>query len=321
MKRAPIAASHFSMVLGLANLGQAWRYATRLWAAPPLAGGIVLACTVLLWFVLLAAYLVHAARDPVRVADEMCHPVSGGTPALLAISTFLVAQAVLPCSRALATGLAVIGMAAHLAFSVWHTGSLWQGGRRTLDTAPTLYLPTVAGNFTGAAMLAALGCTEWAWLLFGAGVFSWLALEPLVIRRLWHIEPVPAAQRPSIGIQLAPPAVCASALLVIVPDSNAPWLVMLLGYAVFQMLVALRLGRWLSTLPVAQSWWAYTFGLTSATLASIKLALNGSEVALSMAPVLFVVANLFIGFLSLRTLAHAVASRASPGTVSGDRTV
>lgn len=305
---AGVPAALLSMVLGLANVGQAWRFGSRLWQIPPAVGTVVLAFTVLLWVALVLAYLAHATRFPSRAAQECRHPIAGGTPALLGISTFLVAQAVLPLSRTFAIVLTVGGLVMHLAFSIWHTGALWQGGRQTTDTAPTVYLPTVAGNFTGAAALAALGCEQWAWLLFGAGVFSWLALEPLVIKRLWHSEPVPVAQRPMIGIQFAPPAVCASALMVIQPHCVAPWPVMLLGYALFQMAVALRLRRWLGKQAFALSWWAYAFGTTSATLVSIKLAINGEPVSKTLAFPLFVGANVLIGYLCVRSATSAVLS-------------
>lgn len=311
MKRSSVAASLFSIVLGLSGLGQSWRVAVRLWNAPALAGEAVLGAATLVWGALVFAYGAHALRDPARVADEFRHPVAGATPALLGISTFLVAQAVLPYSRSLAWLLTIAGIAWHLAFAAWHTGVMWQGGRDVADTAPTLYLPTVAGNLTAAAALGALGAADWAWLLLGAGVFSWLALEPLVIRRLWHREPVPVAQRSLVGIQFAPPVVCAAAVLAITPGSTERWLVMLLGYGLFQMLVGLRLRSRLGAQPFAHSWWAYSFGVASGTLACVKLALAGVPAAHALALPMFAGANLFIGYLCVRSLALFAFARAT----------
>lgn len=300
---SPIPASLFSVVLGLSGLGQAWRVAVRLWHAPPIVGEIVLLCATLVWLGLLLGYIAHAIRQPARTADEFRHPVVGGTPALLGISTMLICQAALPYSRPAAWALAAAGIAWHLLFSVWHTGELWQGGRQPIDTAPTLYLPTVAGNFTGAAALGALGQTSWAWLFLGAGVFSWLALEPLVIRRLWHGDPLPAAQRSLLGIQFAPPVVCSAALFVIAPATPQMWLLMLLGYGFFQMLIGLRLGSWLGSAPFGYSWWAFSFGVVSATLTCVKLAAAGAPAASTLALPVFICANLFIGYLCVRSLA------------------
>ncbi len=174
---APISASFFGIVLGLSGLGQAWRVAVTLWGLPGLMGEGVLLCATLTWALLLSRYLWQAVRYPEVVRQEFLHPVQGSTPALLAVSTLLVVLAVLPYSRPLASALAVLGVGWHLVFSLWHTGMLWQGGREPLDTIPTLYLPSVAGNFTSAAALGALGYSDWGWLFQGVGLFSWLALE------------------------------------------------------------------------------------------------------------------------------------------------
>lgn len=275
-----------------------------MWHAPAVMGEAILFVATLVWFGLLIAYALHALLQPARVVDEFRHPVAGGTPALLGVSTFLVVQAVFPYSHTLGTALAVVGLVWHLAFALWHTGVLWQGERNMLDNAPTLYLPSVAGNFTGAAALATLGRPEWGWLLLGAGVFSWLAIEPLIINRLWHGQPVAPSLRPLLGIQFAPPVVCAAAALVLLPGSTDHWIVMLLGYGLFQIMIGLRLGVWLTKNPFAPSWWAYTFGIASATLSCMKLAQAGLAPAQMLAIPVFVAANLFIGYLSVRTLVH-----------------
>ncbi|MCQ4437916.1 hypothetical protein NO135_23220, partial [Clostridioides difficile] len=69
----------------------------------------------------------------------------------MSAATSLVAMAVQPYSITIAWVLCVVSIVWHLGFSLWHTGTLWQGGRDSQDTLPTVYLPTVAGNFTSAA--------------------------------------------------------------------------------------------------------------------------------------------------------------------------
>ena len=296
------------MVLGLSGLGQAWRIAARLWGMPALIGEGVLLLAGLVWLALIISYVRQAVQHPAIARNEFLHPVQGSTPALLAISTLLIVLAVEPYSQPFAWTLAIAGISWHLAFSLWHTGALWQGGRDALDTAPTLYLPTVAGNFTSAAALGALGHPDWGWLFLGAGMFSWLALESLIIQRLWNPKAVPAAQRPLLGIQFAPPVVCAMAWLILAPGSSDHWLLMLWGYGLFQLLLGIRLGAWLGEQPFAPSYWAYTFGIAAATVSGLKLALAGVAVAQTLSIPVFIGANLFIGYLALRT-AHLFLTR------------
>lgn len=302
MTHEPLPASFFGMVLGVSGLGQAWRVAVPLWGMPKWIGEGLLLWATLVWLALLISYVIQAMRNPMVVRREFKHPVQGSTPALLAIATLLIALAVIPYSRTLAYILAVAGVFWHLAFSLWHTGTMWQGGRNALDTAPTLYLPTVAGNFTSAAALGGLGHADWGWLFLGAGVFSWLALESLVIQRLWHTTAVPTQQRPLLGIQFAPPVVCSMAWLILAPGSTDHWLLMLWGYGLFQLLLGIRLGHWLGAQPFAPSYWAYTFGVAAATVTGLKLALDGIGAAQILAIPVFAGANLFIGYLAVRTV-------------------
>jgi len=302
MPNTTIPASYFGIVLGLSGLGQAWRIAHSLWQLPSFIGEILLGIAVMVWLILLIAYIVQAVRHPAVVAQEFRHPVQGSTPALLGISTLLVVLAVLPYSRPLAWGLTGMGILWHMCFSLWHNGSLWKGGRNNLDSVPTLYLPTVAGNFTSAAALGALGHPDWGWLFLGAGMFSWLALESLIIKRLWLTEELPSPQRPLLGIQFAPPLVCAMAWLSINPGSNDHWILMLWGYGLYQLMLGIRLGKWLGAEPFAPSYWAYTFGIAAATVSGLKLALAGVDSAEVIAIPVFIGANLFIGYLSVRTL-------------------
>lgn len=305
MPQPTIPASYFGVVLGLSGLGQGWRVAHNLWGLPAFFGEGLLAIATCVWCLLCAGYCLQALKDPRLVKDEFCHPVQGATPALLGVSTLLIVNAVLPYSRAIALILCGAGILWHLAFSLWHNGALWKGGRQSTDTVPTLYLPTVAGNFTSAAALGGLGYSSWGWLFLGAGVFSWLAMESLIIQRLWQDKELPMQQRPLLGIQFAPPVVCAMAWLTIEPSSTEYWLLMLWGYGLYQLLLGLRLGRWLGAQPFAPSYWAYTFGVASATLCALKLALSGVPAAEVLAIPIFIGANIFIGYLSIRTLAIA----------------
>ena len=299
--RKRIPASFFGMILGLAGMGQAWRSASAFWGTPHWIGEVILLLASLVWAALLWSLLVQTASHPQEIRKEAEHPVQGGTPALLAISTLLIALAALPYSHALTSALAIAGIGGHLGFSLWQTGAIWHGGRSDLDTLPTVYLPTVAGNFTSGGVLGALGYPDWGWLFLGAGLFSWLALESLMIRRVLIEVPLPAAQRPLLGIQFAPPVVCAMACLLLAPGSHDNWLLMLWGYGLFQLLLGARLFRWLSEGGFAMSYWSYTFGIAAATICCLKLALSGVGAARTLSLPVFVCANLFVAYLSVRT--------------------
>ncbi len=302
-------AAFFGMVLGLSGLGQCWRVAHHLWALPAIIGEIILAFAAMVWGILLIAYIAQVILSPGQVKQEFLHPVQGGTPALLGIATLLISLAVVPWSHAVALVLAVIGIGWHLGFSLWHTGIMWQGGRIQQDTLPTLYLPGVAGNFTSAAALGTLGYGQWGWLFLGTGVFSWLAIESPILLRLWDSHPIPPMQRPLLGIQFAPPVVCLMAVMILMPGEVTPWLLMLWGYGLFQLLLGMRLYRWLGQHAFTPAWWAYSFGVVAACLGCLKLALAGISPAHYLSIPVFVATNLFIGYFALHTMYLFIARR------------
>lgn len=303
-----ISASLFSAVLGISGLGYAWRVASVLWRVPTIIAETILAAAALIWAVLLLAYAWQALTRPELARREFSHPLHGSMPALIAIATLVLVPAALPYSRMLAWTLALAGVSWHLVFTLWHTGLLWTGERQLADTTPALYLPTVAGNFTSAAALGILAGPEWGYLFLGAGFFSWLSLEPIIMQALWHAPGLPPERRPLLGIHAAPSLACVTTCLAIRPGSTDMWLLMLWGYGLFQLMLGLRLRNWLARQPFSRSHWAYTFGITSGLTDCLKFAVTGVAPARALALPFLAGATLFIAYLlwcaALPTFTH-----------------
>jgi hypothetical protein len=69
-----------------------------------------------------------------------------------------------------------------------------------LFASAVLYLPTVAGSFVTAITASSLGFADWGRLAFGAGLFSWLAVESVLLHRLSTVTALQPALRPTLGI-------------------------------------------------------------------------------------------------------------------------
>jgi tellurite resistance protein len=244
-----------------------------------------------------------AREDALREAED---PVQCCFIGLAGVSTLLIAIATLPYTRSVATVLFVAGALFTLGFALWRTGRLWQGGRENSGTTPVLYLPTVAGAFVTAIAAVALGYSDWGRLAFGAGLFSWLAIESVLLQRLYTAVTLPPALRPTLGIQLAPPTVGALAYLSVTTgplDSVVP---ALLGYGLLQALLLLRLLPWIARQPFAPSYWAFSFGATA--LASVPLLMierGATGAVMVLAPPCFLAGNLVVAILTARTVALA----------------
>jgi tellurite resistance protein len=301
--RSPVPASFFGIVLGLAGLGGAWRLATRVWAAPAVVGEALMLIATIVWAVVLVLYAAKWIFHRDQALTELEHPVQCCFVGLIGVATMLVSVAALPYSQRAAEALFGLGVASTLAFALWRTGSLWQGGRDPGTTTPILYLPTVAGAFVTAISASALGHRDWGQLAFGAGLFSWLAIESVLLHRLYTHAALPPALRPVLGIQLAPPTVGAVAYLSVTAGPPDQFAYSMLGYGLLQALVLLRLWPWIRQQPFAPSYWAFTFGATALASVPLRMIDRGSTGAATMvAPYVFVAANLVVGLIALGTL-------------------
>lgn len=298
-----VPAAFFGIVLGLAGLGGIWRSAARLWGMPPVIGEIVMLVAALVWLavaLLYGAKWLHAAN---AARAEAGHPVQCCFIGLAGAATMLVGLGALPYSRLAAEILIGAGALFTLGFALWRTGVLWQGGRDPAATTPVLYLPTVAGGFVTAAALAALGYKDWGQLAFGAGLLSWLAIESVLLHRLYTAPALPLPLRPALGIQLAPPVVGAVAYLGVGPGTPDIVVHAMIGYGLLQALLLLRLLPWIRQQPFAPSYWGFTFGATALAAAPMLLAERGDTGAIALlAPYLFAAANVVVLLVAAATL-------------------
>jgi tellurite resistance protein len=312
--KAPIVpASFFGIVLGLAGLGNAWRAAHQVWGVPTLIGEALMVVATIVWALLLVLFILKWIFTREEALAEAHHPIQCCFIGLAGVATMLIALAALPYSRLAAQIAFCVGAAFTVAFATWRTGRLWQGEREHSATTPVLYLPTVAGGFVMATVASALGHDDWGQLAFGAALFSWLAIESVLLHRLYTATTMAPALRATMGIQLAPPTVGAVAYLSVnggIPDLAAH---ALLGYGLMQAVLLLRLLPWIMQHPFSPSHWGFTFGISALAAAPLRMLDNGDTGAIAfLAPYLFVAANFAIALIALGTLRLIAQGRLLP---------
>ena len=318
LKNISVPASFFGMILGLVSLGSAWRVANRLWIASAKVGEIVMLVAVVVWAVLMLLYVAKWLWNREDALAEWRNPVQCCFIGLVPVSTMLVAIAMEPYARAAALVVFLVSAACSLLFTIWRLGGLWRGGRDPASTTPALYLSSAAGNFVTAIGLATFGLPEWGALFFGAGLLTWIALESVILYRLLNAEPLPAPLRPTLGIQLAPPAVGLVAYISV--TNNDPGLAaqVLLGYALLQALLLIRLLPWILKQPFAASYWAFSFGVGSMALGAERMVDRGVIGPVNdLAPVLFFFANFVIGVLVIGSIVRLLQGRLFPPAKAG----
>ncbi|EHS4522031.1 dicarboxylate transporter/tellurite-resistance protein TehA, partial [Salmonella enterica] len=188
-------AGYFGIVLGIIGMGFAWRYASQIWAISHWPGDIMVILAMIIWALLTLAFLSRLVRFPHSVMAEVRHPVMSSFVSLFPATTMLVAIGFVPWYRPLAVALFSVGVVIQLAYAAWQTAGLWRGAHPEEATTPGLYLPTVANNFISAMACGALGYNDAGLVFLGAGVFSWLSLEPVILQRLRSCGELPAVLR------------------------------------------------------------------------------------------------------------------------------
>lgn len=295
-------AGYFGMVLGTIGMGFAWRYASTLWPVSPWPGEILVTLAVVIWFLLSVAYLSRALRFPQSVLAEMRHPVMSSFVSLFPATTLLVAIGFVPWYRPLSLGLFGVGVVVQLGYAAWQSAGLWRGKHPQEATTPGLYLPTVANNFISAMACGALGFHDAGLVFLGAGVFSWLSLEPVILQRLRSAGELPGALRTSLGIQLAPALVACSAWLSVNGGQADTFAKMLFGYGLLQLLFMLRLLPWYLSQPFNASFWSFSFGVSALATTGLHLGQSSASGFFhAIAVPLFIFTNGIIALLLVRT--------------------
>ncbi|QOV66127.1 dicarboxylate transporter/tellurite-resistance protein TehA [Kosakonia pseudosacchari] len=297
-------AGYFGIVLGIIGLGFSWRFAATIWPVTLLPANSLIILAMVIWALLMLAFISRMFRHGASVLEEITHPLKSSFVSLAPATSMLVAIGLAPWLHTLALGLFLVAVVIQLTYSAWQTAGLWRGQHPKEATTPGLYLPTVANNFISAMACGAFGFNDVGMLFLGAGLFSWLSLEPAILSRMRNLDEMSPAVRTSLGIQMAPAFVACSAWLSINGGQADVFAKLLFGYGLLQMLFMIRLIPWYSSQPFNPSFWSFSFGVASLATTSIRLGHGTPGGALYwMSFPLFIAANLVIALLMVKTFA------------------
>ncbi|NUL35118.1 dicarboxylate transporter/tellurite-resistance protein TehA [Kosakonia sacchari] len=297
-------AGYFGIVLGIIGLGFSWRFAATIWPVTRLPADGLIILAMVIWALLMLAFISRMFRHGASVLEEITHPLKSSFVSLAPATSMLVAIGLAPWLHTLALGLFLVAVVIQLTYSAWQTAGLWRGQHPKEATTPGLYLPTVANNFISAMACGAFGFNDVGMLFLGAGIFSWLSLEPAILSRMRNLDEMSPAVRTSLGIQMAPAFVACSAWLSVNGGQADVFAKLLFGYGLLQMLFMIRLIPWYSSQPFNPSFWSFSFGVASLATTSIRLGHGTPGGALYwMSLPLFIAANLVIVLLMVKTFA------------------
>jgi tellurite resistance protein len=122
--------------------------------------------------------------------------------------------------------------------------SFWlQGNLPVKALHPGYFLPTAAGGFVCSIGLSLSGWHEAAESAFGVGLFFWLIIGTLIFSRLFTVEPLPDAVKPSLAVLLSPPATAGLAWFFISAATMNTVGYLLLGITIIMLSVQVMFSR------------------------------------------------------------------------------
>jgi tellurite resistance protein len=147
-------------------------------------------------------------------------------------------------------------------------------------------------------------------MLFGIGLSGWALLEARILSRLFE-GPMPEPLRPTIGVELAPPAIATLAASSIWPQLPPDALLIGLGVAIAPFVGVMARYRWWSQVPFSVGFWSFSFPLAALAGAVIEAVHRGSWPAW-IGIVALLTASAAIAFLGLQTLVLLLQGRFLP---------
>lgn len=296
----------FTAPMGMIGLGLAWREAAASFDLPAAIGEAVIGFGSALYVAILVLYIVKAVRFPAAAAEDCRDAVRVNFLPAITMSLILVSIGAAPHDRTVGEILWCIGAAANVAITVYVVVFCWYGLDHVVQSVTPAWFIPVVGNLVAPIGGAYYGYYEISWMIFGVGVFFWLILSTILFYRLLFHEPMAAAMKPTMAIQLAPPGLIFIAYTLLNQGYVDAVGLSALGVGfLFTLMLASRIADYLR-LPFGLGWWAYTF--PTATMAGATLIYHShaqSVVAAVLALAYLAAATLIVALVLALTLRAA----------------
>jgi len=295
-------AAFFAMVMGLTGLTLAWEKATALLEAPAFVSQLLLILSACAFMIIVLFYALKAARHSAAVTAEFHHPIKMSFFAAFSISLLLLSIATLHVSKGLSLYLWSAGAAVHLVFTLYVLSQwLHHPKFQIAHSTPAWFIPVV-GNILVPIAGVEHGMIELSWFFFSIGLVYWIVLKTLIFNRMFFHEPLPQKLLPTLFILIAPPAVGFISYTKL--NGGVDNFGHILFYtAMFLVLLLLSQFARFSKIQFFMSWWAYSFPLAAAAIASMTM-YQYHPVALFhyLSLILLALATVVITLLFCRTL-------------------
>jgi tellurite resistance protein len=313
LRVAMLPPNFLTIAFGIAGLGLVWRASMQVLDVPGAVADTLFGLAAAVWAVLVAGMLMRLARTPEALAREISDPMLSPYLSVPPITALLLAGGLFPHAQTPGRVVALIAVAATVLLGGWLTGQWIAGALDPDGVHPGYFLPTVAGGFVAANVMAVMGYRTIAWLCFGIGVICWMQLGSLILNRLFLGPRMTTALVPTLAIEVAPPAVGGNAYFALHRGADDLVMYAFAGFCVLSVVVQLRFVPVFRSLPFAASFWGFTFSYTAvATFALNWIAHERADQARLLAWIVLVVITAFVGAIAAKSVRAMVRGHFFP---------
>ncbi len=295
--------SVFSIVMGLSGLTIALSKFYHLQWLPKLLFDMLLGIDFLVFLLLFTLYALKINYFPEEVALEFKHPVRISFFATISISFLLLSIAFYSYWPILAVVLWWIGMLAQTTLT-FLTIRFWiQNDYEIKNCNPAWFIPVV-GNILIPILGVDLLPKEISLFFYAIGMFFWVILFTVIFYRLIFHSALPEKLVPTLVIFIAPAAVGFISYMRIAQS----WDIISMGLLALTYFFIILLGTMVKDflkLPFTLSWWAFTFPMAAATIAStVAFQVTHNQIFQYVSWALLTITALIISVVLVTTIKH-----------------
>lgn len=262
--------SSFSIILGMTGLTIALEKIHEIYHIDTGIDLVMLLVTLGLFALILGMYLMKLLRFPQEVRQDFEDPVRMNFFPTISISLLLLSIAFLAIHPGISKGLWIAGTLIHTFFT-YKIIAIWMMHPKfeIKHINPAWFIPVVGNILIPVAGVVHFG-REISWFFYSIGLVFWILLFTIFIYRMVFHSPMVEKLLPTLAILIAPPAVGFIAYVKLTGELDS-FGKSLYYFALF--LTTFLLSQWglFSKIKFYLSWWAYSFPISSMTIATVLM--------------------------------------------------
>ena len=262
--------SYFSIILGLSGFTIALQKIEHFMKFKIILSNYFLFLTVFIYLLITVIYLLKSVRFPQEVKKEWNNPIKLNFFPTFSISLLLLSIALLEVNLLLSKILWFSGTFLHFIFTLTIL-NIWIYHKKfeIHQINPAWFIPIV-----GTMLIPVAGSQhfymEVSWFFFSSGIFFWLMLFTIIFYRMIFHHPIIEKLIPTLFILIAPPAIGFISYSKL-NGSLDNFGILLYYFALFITILLFTQIKTFSKIRFFLSWWAYSFPISSITIASVLM--------------------------------------------------